>query len=285
MSGGRTQGGATKFTALVLAGQRGGQDPVAQAAGVSHKCLVPAAGVPMLRRVVDALAASPSVGPIAVSIEQPALLADWQVPDPPDGQLLALASAGSPSQSVLAAVEALGVPYPLLITTADHPLLSLTMIETFCAGARRPGIDVAVGLTAREVIAQAYPDNRRTYIKFRDTGYSGANLFAIVSEEGLEAVRFWRRVERERKRPWQRKRPWRMVRAFGWGNLLDYRLVRLTLDQAMERASRVLGLHALAVALPFAEAAIDVDKPADLKLVEEILAQREAENVPARPSV
>jgi GTP:adenosylcobinamide-phosphate guanylyltransferase len=279
VSGGRTQVSEPRFTALVLAGQRGGQDPVAQAAGVSHKCLVPAAGVPMLRRVVDALAASPSVGPIAVSIEQPALLADWQVPDRPDGQLMALASAGSPSQSVLAAVEAVGVPYPLLITTADHPLLSPTMIETFCAGARRPGVDVAVGLTAREVIAEAYPDNRRTYIKFRDTGYSGANLFAIVSEEGLEAVRFWRRVERERKRPW------RMVRAFGWRNLLDYLLVRVTLDQAMERASRVLGLRAAAVVLPFAEAAIDVDKPADLKLVEEILAQRELENVSARPSV
>jgi GTP:adenosylcobinamide-phosphate guanylyltransferase len=241
--------------------------------------MVPAAGVPMLRRVVEALAASPSVGPIAVSIEQPALLADWQVPDRPDSQLLALASADSPSQSVLAAVEALDEPCPLLITTADHPLLSPAIIETFCAGARRPGIAVAVGLTAREVIAEAYPDNRRTYIKFRDTGYSGANLFAIVSKEGLEAVRFWRRVERERKRPW------RMVRAFGWWNLLDYLLVRLTLDQAMERASRVLGLRAAAVALPFAEAAIDVDKPADLKLVEEILAQRELENVSARPSV
>ncbi len=279
MSGGRRPNDEPRFTALVLAGRRGGHDPVAQAAGVSHKCLVPAAGVPMLRRVVEALAASPSVGPIAVSIEQPALLEDWQAPDRPDGRLMALASAGTPSESVLSAAGALGDPYPLLITTADHPLLSPTIVEAFCAAARRPDIDVAVGLTSREVIAEAYPNNRRTYIKFRDSGYSGANLFAIVSEGGLEAVRFWRRVERERKRPW------RMVRAFGWGNLLTYFLRRLTLDQAMVRASRVLGLRAAAVALPFAEAAIDVDKPADLELVEQILAQREAENVPARPSV
>lgn len=279
MTSGGEQGSAPKFTALVLAGQRGGQDPLAQAAGVSHKCLVSVAGVPMLRRVVAALATSPSIGPIAVSIEHPALLADWQVPDRPDGQLMALTSAGTPSESVLSAAGALGDPYPLLITTADHPLLSPTIVEAFCAAARRPDIDVAVGLTSREVIVEAYPNNRRTYIKFRDSGYSGANLFAIVSEEGLEAVRFWRRVERERKRPW------RMVRAFGWGNLLTYFLRRLTLDQAMVRASRVLGLRAAAVALPFAEAAIDVDKPADLELVEQILAQREAENVPARPSI
>ena len=176
MSSGPEQGGEPRFTALVLAGQRGGQDPVAQAAGVSHKCLVPAAGVPMLRRVVEALATSPSVGPIAVSIEQPALLADWQVPDRQNGQLLALASAESPSKSVLAAAEALDNPHPLLITTADHPLLNPAIVEAFCAGARRPNVDVAVGMTAREVIAAAYPDNRRTYLKFRDTGYSGANL-------------------------------------------------------------------------------------------------------------
>jgi GTP:adenosylcobinamide-phosphate guanylyltransferase len=273
------QGSAPKFTALVLAGQRGGQDPLAHAAGVSHKCLVPVAGVPMLRRVVAALATSPSIGPIAVSIEEPALLADRQLPERPDGQLMVLASAGTPSLSVLAAAEALGEPCPLLITTADHPLLNPAIIETFCTAARHPGIDVAVGLTSRDVIAAAYPDNRRTYLKFRDGGYSGANLFAIVGDEGLEAVRFWRRVERERKRPW------RMVRAFGWWNLLTYFSRWLTLDQAMVRASRVLGLRAAAVALPFAEAAIDVDKPADLKLVEQILAQREAENVPARPSV
>jgi GTP:adenosylcobinamide-phosphate guanylyltransferase len=279
VSDGPEQDGEPSFTALVLAGQRGGPDPVAQAAGVSHKCLVPAAGVPMLRRVVEALAASPSVGAIAVSIEQPALLADWQAPDRPDGRLTALASAGTPSESVLAAAGALGDPCPLLITTADHPLLSPAIVETFCAAARRPGIDVAVGLTAREVIAETYPDSRRTYLKFRDSRYSGANLFAVVSQEGLEAVRFWRRVERERKRPW------RIVRAFGWRNLLAYLLGRLTLDQAMERASRVLGLRAAAVALPFAEAAIDVDKPADLELVEEILARRKEENVPARPSV
>ena len=47
-------------------------------------------------------------------------------------------------------------------------------------------------------------------------------------------------------------------------------------DQAMRRVSRVMGCEARAVPLPFAEAAIDVDKPADLALVEAILAKRAA---------
>ena len=52
----------------------------------------------------------------------------------------------------------------------------------------------------------------------------------------------------------------------------------------MRRVSRVLGCEARAIALPFAEAAIDVDKPADLALVETILARRRRMTVPPRPS-
>ena len=58
--------------------------------------------------------------------------------------------------------------------------------------------------------------------------------------------------------------------------LLGYALGFLTLDGAMRRVSPVMGCEARAIALPFAEAAIDVDKPADLALVESILAKRAA---------
>ena len=47
------------MNALILAGSRGPDDPMARAAGVSHKALLPVAGVPMLLRVVEALRALP----------------------------------------------------------------------------------------------------------------------------------------------------------------------------------------------------------------------------------
>ncbi|MCE3250517.1 MAG: hypothetical protein K0R41_4342, partial [Geminicoccaceae bacterium] len=68
--------------------------------------------------------------------------------------------------------------------------------------------------------------------------------------------------------------PWRVVRAFGPGPLLAYLLGWLSLDAAMARASEVIGAKVAVVRLPFAEAAIDVDKPADLDLVEAILGRR-----------
>ena len=72
----------------------------------------------------------------------------------------------------------------------------------------------------------------------------------------------------------QRKKPWRLVRAFGLRPLLLYLLGRLPLDRAMREASKITGSTVRAVTMPFAEAAIDVDKPEDLVAVEKILAAR-----------
>ncbi|MGB4781436.1 hypothetical protein [Candidatus Methylomirabilis sp.] len=50
------------MTAIVLAGDRVSDDPVARAAGVPCKALVPVGGVPMVLRVLGALAEAQAVG-------------------------------------------------------------------------------------------------------------------------------------------------------------------------------------------------------------------------------
>jgi 2-C-methyl-D-erythritol 4-phosphate cytidylyltransferase len=258
------------FTALVLAGSRGPDDPVARAGGVAHKCLVAVAGVPMAVRVVETLAACPSVGRIALALEDRALLDDLPALRPliAAGRCTPLATGATPSLSVQRALDELPEPLPLLVTTGDHPLLTREMVEHFCAAARKAGADLVAGLTPAAAIRKAYPDAQRTYLRFRDERYSGANLYALLGPDARRAVAFWRRVEQERKRPW------RLVRAFGWRPLLAYLLGLLTLDDAMARASKIVGARIAAVVVPCAEAAIDVDKPADLALAETILARR-----------
>jgi GTP:adenosylcobinamide-phosphate guanylyltransferase len=256
------------FTALVLAGSRGPDDPVARAGGVAHKCLVPVAGVPMAVRVVETLAACPSIGRIALALEDPALLDALPALAIAAGRCTVLATGATPSLSVQRALDELPEPLPLLVTTGDHPLLTPEMVEHFCAAAHATGADLVVGLAPASAIRKAYPDARRTYLRFRDERYSGANLYALLGPDARRAVAFWRRVEQERKRPW------RLVRAFGWRPLLAYLLGRLTLDDAMACASGIIGARIAAVVMPYAEAAIDVDKPADLALAETILARR-----------
>lgn len=256
-----------RYTALVLAGRRGPEDPVARAAGLSHKCLVPVGGAPMLARVVEALAQSRSVARIAISIEQPDALNGIEslAALREAARLAVIPSAASPCLSVQAAADALGRPVPMLITTADHPLLTPDLIDEFAAGAEDSRADVAAGLTPGALLLEAYPQARRTFLGFRDGRYTGCNLIAVLTPAGWTAVDFWRRIENDRKRPW------RIARAFGMGALLAYCLGLLTLEAAMRRVSRTLGICARAVIVSKPAAGIDVDTPSDLALVEEIV--------------
>ena len=259
-----------RFTAVVLAGSRGGTDPLAEAHGVAEKCLVPVRGMPMVERVLRTLARTSAVDHIIVTLERPELLDDLPAVRElgASGRLSLRRGRATPSLSVLAILDELGDTAPVLVTTADHPLLTPELVEGFCTEAWATGADVVAGLTPAAVIEQAYPGAQRTYLRFAGDRCSGANLFAILTPRGRRAVVFWRRVEQDRKRPW------RIVRAFGLGPLLAYLLGRLTLDGAMARASAIIGARVAAVLLPVAEAAIDVDKPADLELVDAILARR-----------
>jgi CTP:molybdopterin cytidylyltransferase MocA len=270
-AGGASQGaGGPVFTALVLAGSRGASDPVALSEGTSHKCLVDIAGVPMLARVLETLLASPSVGAVAISIEAPELLAGLPAVDAAvaAGKARILTSNATPSRSVLAALAALGDPSPVLITTADNPLVTVEMIEHFCAGALASGADVAAALAAKSVIESEFPGAERTYLRFRDGRFSGCNLFALTRPAGLAAVRFWAAAERHRKKPW------RLMASFGLGSLVLFLLGRLTLAAAMARASTIMGARATVVRMPFPTAPIDVDKVSDLALVRRIVGAR-----------
>jgi GTP:adenosylcobinamide-phosphate guanylyltransferase len=250
-------------TALVLAGSRAGAaDPMAMAAGVSHKALLPVGGVPMLARVLDALRASPGIARIVVMIETPERsLAGF----PLGADVLLRPAQPSPSRSVAAALEEFGAP--LLVTTADHALLTPAMVAQFMNGLP-PGTDVAAGLARSEVVLATWPDARRTWLRFSDGRYSGCNLFWMGTPAAAGVVDFWRRVEQ------QRKKPMAMVRMLGPWMLLRFALGLLSLPAALAALGARTDARLAAVEMPFAEAAVDVDKPADLELAEAVLARR-----------
>jgi GTP:adenosylcobinamide-phosphate guanylyltransferase len=257
------------FTAIVLAGSRGAQDPVALHAGVSHKALAKIAGRPMLERVVAALDGAASVGHIIIVIEDPdialALPAVRTLAE--ERRLDVIAGAQTPSLSVKRVLEAYGEHLPFLIATADHPLLTPAMVDEFCQAAAGND-DIVVGAMAERRFRAAYPDNRRTFLRFRDEAYSGCNLFALLTRKAFSIVDFWSHVEA------RRKTPWRLVRAFGWRNLIAFLLRRLTMRQGAARASAVLGLRLSVVEMTAPEAAIDVDRPEDMALAEKILSHK-----------
>jgi GTP:adenosylcobinamide-phosphate guanylyltransferase len=242
--------------ALVLAGARPGPDPLAEYAGVAAKPLIEVGGVPMLARVVRALQAA-GVGEIAVSTSDAGVAALAH-----ELGAKVLAAEAGPSLSTLRAVEAFGVP--LLVTTADHALLEPQWVRRFLEDAPADA-DVCVLLARREAIEATAPGTRRTYLRFADGAWSGCNLFLMQSERALGAIRLWRTLEADRKSPW------RIVRRLGPVTLARYLAGRLTLAEALARLGALSGARAAVVESPFGLAAVDVDKPADLDLVRDIV--------------
>jgi len=258
--------------ALVLAGSRGPTDPVARAAGLPHKALAPIDGVPMLERVVSALFQAPGIEHVILSTDQALIehgLGKNLTQQIEGGRITLATPKPSPSESVAHVLEGLteGAAFPLLVTTADHPLLTGAMVEHFC-GFAPDHADLVIGLAEAEVIKQRYPDAIRTFYRFKGRGYSGCNLFLMNTPKAHRVVDFWREMERHRKRPW------RLVAAVGVVQLLRFVIGRLCLEDALRHLSGKIGAEIGMVAMPFAEAAIDVDKPGDLDLAEAILRAR-----------
>lgn len=255
--------------ALVLAGSRGEGDPLADAQGVRHRALLEVGGVPMLLRVLRTLTATAGVGDLRVSIDDPTALDT--VPElrrlRESGRLAAHTSLSSPSRSVLDALAG-DEERRVLVTTADHALLTPEVAEYFLARAAALDADVCVGMVARPVVQARFPDVPRTWVPFRDDRYSGANLYVFRTPRALRMVEFWIQAESFRKQPW------RIASTFGPVPLLLFALRLLTLDDALTRMSKIIGARIEAVRLPFAEAAVDIDRPSDLELAERILAER-----------
>jgi CTP:molybdopterin cytidylyltransferase MocA len=155
----------------------------------------------------------------------------------------------------------------LLVTTADHPLLTTAMVDHFVTAVPAEA-DVAVALAPASLIRSTHPGAVRTFYRLGREAYSGCNLFAFRTPNAEKAAVFWAEMERHRKRPW------RLIAAIGPLTLLRFLLGMVDRRSAERLLSRRTGAAIRIVEMPFAEAAIDVDKPADLELAEKILRDR-----------
>ena len=252
-----------KYTAIVLAGSRPGRDSFAAQFGNDIKALVAVAGEPMVRRPVRALLASANVERVLVLSQAPDRIA---AVIPKDPRVEFRESTATIAQTMLAICRDPKTHWPLLVTTADHALLDTAIVEEFCAGAE--GADLAVGVVERRVLLHRFPDAERTWLKFGGGAYTGANLFALASPKVSPAIELWRSVEQDRKKGW------RLIALVGPVVLGGTLLRLLSIDAVLARLGRKLGLSIRAVRLSNPVAGVDVDKPADHTLAEDIFAGR-----------
>jgi len=253
------------WTAILLAGERPGGDPLAARFKVRSKALIRVAGISMLRRVAGTLLSVPEIGRVVILAQEPEALMIGDAAGLEEHPRVLLARSGAGIASSITAVAGSDLaPWPVLVTTADHALLTPAMVKEFLSAAT--GHDIAVGVGERRIVERRYPETRRTWLKFADGHYSGANLFALRGEGVASALTLWSRVEQDRKKVWKlitRFGPWLFIRV----------LTRtIGFQTAMEHAGARFGIKVRPVVMSAPEAAIDVDKMEDFELAEAILA-------------
>ncbi|NNC23711.1 NTP transferase domain-containing protein [Salinisphaera sp. USBA-960] len=261
------------ITALVLAGDRGAEDPVAAATGAPCKAFAPVAGRTLVERVTTTLAAVPAIDDVRLVGPSRAVLdmvperwswleatgATWIEPDI------------SPAASAAHALTSIPDDRPVLLTSVDHGLLQSEWVEQVLTKAHQ--FECTVALVPRAALAAAYPQAQPTTIRLGPgDGYCTANLFTVAGPAGRALVDRWRAFEAARKTPARY-----MARLLGWTGTLAYLCGRLTLEDARRHLAKRLDLSFGITEIEAAEAGLDVDTAADLQLAEQILAAREAD--------
>ena len=262
-----------QFTAVVLAADRTASDPITSTTGAACKAIAPVWGTPMIIRVLDALEASGMVKTIVICGPPEAV-----IPECPEletrirlGRVIWMPSLDSPSRSANSVLAQVDRHAPVLLTTADHALLTPAIVRYFLSKSRTAGSDATVGVVKYGDVAAAFPGVKRTVIKLRGGAVCGCNLYAFLNYRGRGLVSFWQRAEDLRKRPWLL-----IAQTFGPVAILSYMLGFLTIERALNTVSDRTGLKVQPVFLPYPQAAVDVDKIEDLLLAESLLARTDA---------
>lgn len=259
----------TRCTVIVLAAQRSGVvNPLAQRAGVSHKCLVPIAGKPLIVHVMDVLTQCLEVGTVRVMVEPDGQQALDPVMAPyREGGLTVdlVSSSENIVESVMAGIE--GQAAPFVVTTADNVLLSreafATTLQALCTH------DAAMNLATKEAVLAVHPDAQRNFYEFADGAYANCNLYGLAGPHALRAAEAFREGGQFQKNPK------RLLVAFGFLNIVLFRFRLIGLQTAAKRISNRFGLRIAAVIQSDGAQAVDVDNERTYDIAEMVLEQRE----------
>jgi GTP:adenosylcobinamide-phosphate guanylyltransferase len=255
------------LTAVVLAAQREGRlDPLAAEANVTHKCLVPIGGRPLLAHVLAALAGAGGIERIRISVEAGAEDRLREVAGELGMPVEFVAAAPTITDSLYAAVD--GLDGPFIVTTADNVLLTPGAVRRI-ADRLLAGDDGVAALSRKEDVLSAHPQGQRRFYKFTDGSYSNCNLYGMT-RRGLALAETYRSGGQFAKNPR------RIAQAVGLINLVLLRYGLISLERAFDRLGRRFGVAASPVVLEDGAHAIDVDNARTYSIAAELLERRAA---------
>jgi GTP:adenosylcobinamide-phosphate guanylyltransferase len=223
------------------------------------KAMVDVAGQPMIQWVLDALGRARGVDNIIIT-GLPAR-SELRVRKP----VHYLSNQGKMLDNILAGVRKSQELSPrgryVLIVSSDIPAVKADMVDWLIQTCLQTQDDLYYGVCPRAVMERRYPGSKRTYTHLKDMDVCGADMNVVHVRMASEHVDVWDALITRRKSPFAQ------AAVMGLGLSFQYATGQLTLDDAVERVARRIGVRGRAIVWSHAEPCMDVDKPNQLEIM------------------
>ena len=229
------------------------------------KALLDVAGKPMIQWMLDALSGSEKIdGVVVIGLDETADVHCKKIKAyvPNQGGLLENARAG-----MIKILELNPDAKQVVVASSDIPAVTSEMVDWMVDNAKDSDLDLHYQVVTREVMEKRYPESNRSYIRLKDMEVCGGDMNVVramavtANEERLERIIA------------SRKSVFKQAALIGYGTLLLLLLGRLDKDGAIERVTKRMDITGKVVLSPYAEIAMDADKPHQLEILRADMAQ------------
>ncbi|MFC1997406.1 NTP transferase domain-containing protein [Chloroflexota bacterium] len=234
-------------------------DPLYEYTQGQSKALLDIAGKPMVQWVLDAVGASEKIEKVVMVGLGPDSGVSCQKP------LTYIPNQGSMLDNVRASIDKVVELQPdaklILMVSSDIPALTTEMVDWSIEAALETEDDLYYNIITREVMEARFPGSKRSFIKFKDAEICGGDMNIARASVASGNDELWERLISARKNPLKQ------AALFGFSTLFLMLTRRLSIHDAAPRVSKQIGFRGRVVFCPYAELAMDIDKPHQLDIL------------------
>jgi GTP:adenosylcobinamide-phosphate guanylyltransferase len=155
----------------------------------------------------------------------------------------------------------------VLLVSSDIPTITGEMVDYVVNTAMQTDEDAYYNVISRQTMEARFPGSKRTYTRLKDIELCGGDMNVIRASLSTNES-FWEKVIAARKNALKQ------ASLLGFDTLILVLLHAITLDGAVKRVTKRVGLTGRALVCPYAEVGMDVDKPNQLEMVRADLARQ-----------
>ena len=230
------------------------------------KALIEIAGQPMIQWVLDAISAARTIERVTI------VGLDSVVGMNCSKQLVHVPNQGGMLNNIRTGVREVIRINPeaefALLLSSDIPAITGEMIDWSVNTSLETQHDLYYSIVSQEIMEARYPGSRRSYVRLKDMAVCGGDMNMLRTSIVTGRDDLWNRLIDARKNAFKQ------AALIGYDTLLLLLLRRLTVERMVNTVAKRLDIQGRALICPYAEIAMDVDKPHQFEILRADLERR-----------